>query len=113
MSGSRVTELFVRGFRLIESPVPGGNLGRYRGQWTECGKTSDLLVNGVSWDVYTPKIKNVDRIVSAVASKGSQVQGGRVIIDLSQTSVTADQLVNIQARVANTGGHVGQIVVMS
>ena len=57
--------------------------------------TSDLLVDGVQWDVYTPTTGNVSRIVSAVASKGSQVQGGGVIIDLSRTSVTADQRANI------------------
>jgi hypothetical protein len=74
--------------------------------------TSDLLVNGEQWDVYTPTTGNASRIVSAVASKGSQVQGGGVIIDLSQSSVTADQLANIQARIAGTGARVGQIVVM-
>ncbi|MER7008585.1 polymorphic toxin-type HINT domain-containing protein [Dactylosporangium sp. NPDC000555] len=74
--------------------------------------TSDLLVDGVQWDVYTPTTGNVSRIVSAVASKGSQVQGGGVIIDLSRTSVTADQLANIQARIAGTGARVGQIEVM-
>jgi hypothetical protein len=76
------------------------------------GLTSDLLVNGEPWDVYTPTTGNVSRIVSAVASKGSQVQGGGVIIDLSQTSVTADQLANIQARIAGTGARIGQILVM-
>ena len=65
--------------------------------------TSDLLVNGEQWDVYTPTTGNASRFVSAVASKGSQVRGGGVIIDLSQSSVTADQLANIQARIAGTG----------
>jgi hypothetical protein len=76
------------------------------------GGTSDLLVDGVRWDVYTPKTANPDRIVSQVASKGSQVLGGGVIIDLSETTVSADQLGNIQSRVAGTGGRVSQIVVM-
>jgi hypothetical protein len=79
---------------------------------TAGGLTSDLVVNGKNWDVYTPTTGNVSRIVSAGASKGSQVQGGGVIIDLSRTSVTADQLANIQARIAGTGVRVGQIVVM-
>ncbi|MFC4064623.1 CdiA C-terminal domain-containing protein [Actinoplanes subglobosus] len=74
--------------------------------------TSDLLVDGVQWDVYAPTTGNVSRIVSAVASKGSQVQGGGVIIDHSRTSVNADQLANIQARIAGTGARVGQIQVM-
>ncbi|MFG1610898.1 RHS repeat-associated core domain-containing protein [Actinoplanes sp. NPDC049265] len=74
--------------------------------------TSDLLVDGVQWDVYTPTTGNVSRIVSSVASKGSQVQGGGVVVDLSRTSVSADQLANIQARIAGTGARVGQIEVI-
>ena len=76
------------------------------------GLTSDLLVDGEKWDVYTPKTSNVSRIVSAVASKGSQVHGGGVVIDLSETTVTPDQLANIQARVAGSGGRVGNIEVI-
>ncbi|MCO5973359.1 CdiA C-terminal domain-containing protein [Actinoallomurus soli] len=76
------------------------------------GMTSDLLVDGERWDVYTPKSSNPNRIVSAVASKGSQVHGGGVILDLSQTSVTPEDLGNIQARIAGTGGRVSKIVVM-
>jgi len=36
------------------------------------GGTSDLLVNGVPYDVYTPITSNPNRIVSALASKNSQ-----------------------------------------
>jgi hypothetical protein len=77
------------------------------------GETSDLLVDGERWDVYTPKTANVGRIVSAVASKGSQVHGGGVILDLAHTRVTREQLANIEARVAGTGAHVSRIVVIS
>nr|WP_272917939.1 polymorphic toxin-type HINT domain-containing protein [Actinomadura rayongensis] len=76
------------------------------------GLTSDLLVDGVPWDVYTPTTGNVNRIISAVASKGSQVQGGGVIIDLSRTSVTPEQLANIEARIAGTGARIGSIKVI-
>jgi hypothetical protein len=40
------------------------------------------------------------------------MQGGGVIIDLSKSSVTADQLANIQARVAGADARVRKIVVM-
>ena len=63
------------------------------------GRTSDLLVNGVPYDVYTPSTGNVDRIVSAVASKGSQVAGGGVVIDLRNSNLTVADLNNILARV--------------
>jgi hypothetical protein len=76
------------------------------------GMTSDMLIDGVRWDVYTPTTSNASRIVSAAASKGSQVLGGGVIIDLSQSTVTAEDLANIEYRVAQTGARVGQIVVL-
>ncbi|MBW4084753.1 hypothetical protein [Paenibacillus sp. S150] len=61
------------------------------------GETSDLLVNGINYDVYTPITNNVNRIIGSIASKNSQTSG--IILDLSQTSVTADQLGDILARV--------------
>ncbi|WP_379138279.1 RHS repeat-associated core domain-containing protein [Paenibacillus sp. sgz500958] len=61
------------------------------------GGTSDLLVNGMNYDVYTPTTNNVSRIISAMASKNSQTTG--IVLDLSQTSVTAEQLGNALARV--------------
>lgn len=73
------------------------------------GRTSDLVVDGVPWDVYTPKTSNPDRIISAVASKGSQVEGGGVVIDLSQSSVTRDQLGNVLERVRGTGARVSDV----
>jgi hypothetical protein len=75
------------------------------------GATSDLLVDGERWDVYTPQTKNPNRIISAVASKGGQVLGGGVI-DLSESEVTADQLGNVAARIAGTSARVGKIVVI-
>jgi hypothetical protein len=100
---SAAQHLYEQGFDVtLRSPV--GTRG--------AGGTSDLLVNGVPWDVYTPTTGNVNAIVSAAARKGSQVPGGGVIIDLSNTTVTPAQLANIQARVAGTGSRVGTVVVM-
>ena len=61
------------------------------------GGTSDLLVNGINYDVYTPKTSNVSRIVGGIAGKNSQTTG--VVLDLSQTTVTADDLTNVLQRV--------------
>jgi hypothetical protein len=76
------------------------------------GRTSDLVVDGVPWDVYTPQTSNPDRIISAIASKGSQVEGGGVVIDLSQTTVTRDQLGNVLERVRGTGARVSDVRVI-
>ena len=61
------------------------------------GGTSDLLVNGVKYDVYTPTTSNPDRIIGAIADKNSQATG--IVLDLSQTSVTVQDLGNILSRV--------------
>ncbi|QQT26618.1 hypothetical protein [Sphingobacterium spiritivorum] len=75
------------------------------------GKTSDLVVNGINYDVYTPQTSNVNRIISAVASKNSQTTG--VVIDLSNTSVVPSQLNNILNRVQGTGAtNIKNIIIM-
>lgn len=61
------------------------------------GNTSDLLVNGVNYDVYTPKTNNPDNIIKAIAKKNNQTTG--IVLDLSNTKVTADELGDILARV--------------
>jgi len=75
------------------------------------GGTSDLLVNGVNYDVYTPITSNPNRIISAIASKNSQTGG--VVLDLSQTPVTAEQLGNVLQRVQGAGAaNIQDIVIM-
>ncbi|HMH33194.1 MAG TPA: RHS repeat-associated core domain-containing protein [Puia sp.] len=69
------------------------------------GETSDLLVNGkLSYDVYTPNTKSLNRLVSAIAKKNSQATG--VVIDLNNTTlkISNDQKANILKRVQNAGG---------
>ncbi|MMZ62063.1 hypothetical protein D1872_242490 [compost metagenome] len=61
------------------------------------GGTSDLLVNGVRYDVYTPTTSNLNRIISSMAGKNSQTTG--IVLDLSQTPVTTEQLGNALQRV--------------
>ncbi|EYT82199.1 hypothetical protein CF54_14865 [Streptomyces sp. Tu 6176] len=63
------------------------------------GKTSDLLVDGVPWDVYSPTSTNPKAILTKVAKKHSQVHGGGVIVDLSGTGLSANQFDGALARV--------------
>ena len=63
----------------------------------QAGGTSDLLVNGVPYDVFTPKTKNVNRVVSAIAKKNSQAEG--IVLDLTQTILTSSDLTNLLKRV--------------
>ena len=61
------------------------------------GGTSDLLVNGVNYDVYTPITNNPSAIIRAITKKNTQTTG--VVLDLSETTVTIDDLGDILARV--------------
>lgn len=80
------------------------------------GKTSDLLVNGVNYDVYTPKTSNPSAIIRAITKKNTQTVG--VVLDLSETTVIVDDLGNILARVKgaieNKGGvcNIKDVIVM-
>jgi hypothetical protein len=65
------------------------------------GGTSDLLVDGVRYDVYTPTTGNPNRIISAIAKKNTQAEG--VVLDLSQSSVTQAQLGDALKRVQGAG----------
>nr|WP_256434497.1 RHS repeat-associated core domain-containing protein [Flavobacterium sp. 28A] len=68
---------------------------------TGTGGTSDLVVNGVNYDVYTPISNNPNSIISAIAKKNKQANG--IVLDLSKTNVTADQLGNVLKRVQGAG----------
>lgn len=76
------------------------------------GPTSDLLLDGIPYDVYTPRTGSVDSIVRAVAGKGYQVQGGGVVVDLSMSPLTKEQLGNIQLRVQLLTSRVSDVIVM-
>ena len=80
------------------------------------GGTSDLLVNGVSYDVYTPTTNNPSAIIRAITKKNTQASG--IVLDLSNTTVNQSDLGNILARVKgaieNNGGtcNINDIVVL-
>ncbi len=65
------------------------------------GGTSDLLVNGVNYDVYTPITSKADRIISAIAAKKDQAVG--IVLDMSQTSVKIEELGDVTARLVGKG----------
>ena len=79
---------------------------------TGVGRTSDLLVDGVPYNVYTPTTGNLDRIVSAIASKGSQVNGGGVVLDLSKSSLAGVDPAELLARVRGVTSNVSDIIVI-
>lgn len=88
---------------VLRDPVEGAARG---------SGTSDLLVDGAQWDVYTPTSKNPQSIIRAIAKKGTQVQGGGVVLDLSRTSVTAADLGDIMTRVTNSTSRVSDVAVL-
>ncbi len=76
------------------------------------GRTSDLLVDGIPYDVYTPITGSIDRIVSEIAKKGSQVKGGGVVVDLSRTLLSGIDAGDLLARVQGVTSSVTHIIIL-
>lgn len=76
------------------------------------GRTSDLLVDDIPYDVYTPTTGNLDRIVGSIASKGSQVRGGGVVLDLSKSPLSAADVADILPRVQGISSQISDIIVL-
>lgn len=75
------------------------------------GNTSDLLVDGVRYDVYAPTTGNAGRIISAIAKKNTQTEG--VALDLSKSSVTREQLGDVLRRVNGSGAkNINDVVII-
>jgi len=75
------------------------------------GGTSDLLVNNISYDVYTPTTGKVDNIKTNIGKKNSQAAG--IVLDLSRTTVTTEELGNVLRRVRGSGAtNIKDIVIM-
>jgi hypothetical protein len=77
-----------RGTVVVRDPIPGR-------------PTSDLLIEGAPYDIYSPTTSNANRIISELAKKNRQASG--VVLDLSRTSVTDAELGNVLARVRGAG----------
>ena len=70
-------------------------------------------MDGTPYDVYSPTTGNLSRIVGAIASKGSQVNGGGVVLDLSKSSLTAADVGNLLPRVQNVTSQISDIIVLN
>jgi hypothetical protein len=76
------------------------------------GGSSDLFVNGRRWDIFAPKTKSADRIVSALVTWRGQSPADGVVLDLTQTCVVAADLVGLEARLIGLGAAPGDIIVI-
>ena len=82
----------------VKDPVPGAPTGPL---------TADIIVGGqrgsgaggITADIFSPESATVQGVVDGIVAKAKQVQGGVVVVDLSRTPVTAEQLGDIMARV--------------
>lgn len=65
---------------LRDPPADGGTRGV---------NTSDLLVDGVQYDIYSPKTGKLDRIAATLVGKRSQVDGGGIVLNLQNSPLNA------------------------
>ena len=79
---------------------------------TGVGRTSDCLLDGVACDVCTPTTGSLDRIVSTIASKGSQVNGGGVVLDLSLSPLSTVDVAELLTRVRGVTKNISDIIVI-
>jgi hypothetical protein len=76
------------------------------------GGASDLLVNGRRWDVFTPRTKNPDRIISALAARRGRSPVEGMVVDLSQSCVAEAELADVESRLNWLGAVTGDVVVL-
>jgi hypothetical protein len=65
-------------------------------------RTSDFLINGIPFEVFSPTTANPSRIVSQLAKKLPQAD--RFVLNLSQSSVGTADLRNLLGRINNIPG---------
>jgi hypothetical protein len=65
--------------------------------------TSSAFSSKCQSPVYTPITSNPNRIITAIADKKNQATG--IVLDLSQSSVTIEQLGDVAARLIGKGVH--------
>ncbi|WP_123026149.1 CdiA C-terminal domain-containing protein [Mycolicibacterium stellerae] len=76
------------------------------------GRMSDLTLDGVPYDVYTPRSGNIDRLVGAIADKSSQVRGGGIVLDLRNSPLTPEQVGDLLPRVRGITDKISDIIVI-
>lgn len=57
---------------------------------------SDLLVDGLPYDVYSLRFHNPSRIIDGIVRKSQAVAG--IVVDLSETTVTVEELGDVLSR---------------
>jgi RHS repeat-associated protein len=84
-------------------------------QATGNGRTSDLLVNGVRFDVYNPVTTSREGLIRGIAGKGTQVNGGGVVVDVTGTAIAPQSILNqafFDSVYRRSGGLVTEIIVI-
>src|SRR5688572_2083174 len=94
--------LAALGYRVVLRPPVGRR--------SPMGSTSDLLVNGLPYDIYSPRSRIARNIVGELAHKGSQAYG--VVLDLSRTPVTSAVLGDILQRARRAGSRLQDVIVL-
>jgi hypothetical protein len=95
--------LYLRGNEVVLRSPGGSAVG---------GGASDLLVNGRRWDVFTPRTKNPDRIISALAARRGRSPVEGMVVDLSQSRVAETELTDVESRLGWLGTVTGDVVVL-
>jgi hypothetical protein len=68
------------------------------------GNTSDLIVNGRLYDVYTPTSSNPTRVLEGIQKKNSQLSsGGGVVVDLRASPLSSGDFPDIVPRLQGSG----------
>ena len=76
-----------------------------QGERAPQGGTSDLLVNGKTYDILSPTTKNTDSIFRSVYNKNSQATG--IILDLTDSAATPDRFSNLIGRLVGKASQDG------
>ncbi|WP_353196141.1 SpvB/TcaC N-terminal domain-containing protein [Parapedobacter defluvii] len=98
--GGQFSESELRAAKYMKNKGYDVHLRKPRGTRSG-GGTSDLLVNGKRYDVYTPTSSNPKNIIVNIVKKNDQATG--IILDLSKTKVTPSQLGDLFKTVRDSG----------
>jgi len=79
---------------------------------SSASKMSDMVVDGRRWDTYTPRTDSVKAVVSAVARKAKQVEGGVVVVDLRFSGLSIQDCASVASRVQGVTGGVSDVIVL-
>ncbi|MFC3194883.1 RHS repeat-associated core domain-containing protein [Marinicella sediminis] len=83
----------------------GANVHLRRESTVDGVRTTDLVVDGIPYDVYTPTTSNLNNIMRNIKDKNGQANGQSlgVVLDLRKSTATQDQLGDIVGRLRGNG----------